>query len=76
MRASGMSDNHRKRYAIVGTGGRICMFVDPLTTRYKANTELVGLCDINPARLAFHNQRLVENIYAPYKRVKKEDLIK
>ena len=57
-----MSDNHRKRYAIVGTGGRIPMFVDPLTTRYKENSELVGLCDINPARLAYHNRRLVEEL--------------
>ena len=38
------------------------MFVDPLTTRYKENSELVGLCDINPARLAYHNRRLVEEL--------------
>ncbi len=34
------------------------MYIDPMITTYKNHNELVGLCDVNPARMAFHNQRL------------------
>ena len=38
-----------KRYALVGTGSRARMFVDPLVTTYRGDGELVALCDPNPA---------------------------
>ena len=46
------------RYAIVGTGGRAPMFIDPIVTTYRQHCDLVGLCDPNPARLAYHQRRL------------------
>lgn len=50
------------RYALVGTGGRAPMFLDPIADpkRYRQNNELVGLCDVNEGRLKFHQRRLVE----------------
>lgn len=50
------------RYAVVGTGGRVVSFIDPMVTRFKANNELVGMCDPNQGRLDFHNDRLVSKL--------------
>ncbi|MCC7191456.1 MAG: Gfo/Idh/MocA family oxidoreductase [Phycisphaeraceae bacterium] len=47
------------RYAVVGTGGRVTMFIDPLATRFNKTNQIVGLCDTNPGRLEYHNDRLV-----------------
>jgi predicted dehydrogenase len=44
----------RRRYAIVGTGGRgISMWGLPLAARYGDVLEFVGLCDVNPLRVAY-----------------------
>lgn len=40
------------KYAIVGTGARHKMFRGAITETYVTNSELVGLCDSNDARLA------------------------
>ena len=53
-----MSPTRKKRYALVGAGGRAPMYIDPLVTRHRNAAELVALCDVNPARLAHHNRRL------------------
>jgi len=53
------------RYAMVGTGGRASMFIDPIAKAHKDASELVGLCDINPARLEFHKKRLQEEFGYP-----------
>jgi predicted dehydrogenase len=57
-----MSDTATKkklvRYAIVGTGGRLPMFLNPLVQKYKNDGELVGLCDINPGRVEYYNNKL------------------
>jgi len=43
----------RRRYAIVGTGERgVSMWGRPLVQRYSDMLEFVGLCDINPERVA------------------------
>lgn len=47
------------RYAIVGTGGRATMFVDPICRDYKDEATLVALCDINQGRLDYYQNRLV-----------------
>ena len=47
-----------KRYALVGTGSRATMFIDPLVTTYRDQGELVALCDSNPTRLDYYNERL------------------
>ena len=50
----------RKRYALVGTGGRAGMFVDAITTTYKDVAELVGLCDFSQTRMDWYNQQIEE----------------
>lgn len=50
----------KKRYAAVGTGGRIPMFIHPLVRDYSENNELVGLCDVSQVRMDFHRKRLME----------------
>jgi predicted dehydrogenase len=41
----------RKRYAIVGLGGRHRMFRQAITETYTETAELVALCDLNPGRV-------------------------
>lgn len=36
------------------------MFIDPIASDYKNDGEIVGLCDINPKRLEYHQKRLDE----------------
>ncbi len=43
------------RYAFVGTGGRAISFIEPLVTTYRDSNELVALCDLSPARMAYYN---------------------
>lgn len=47
-----------KRYVVIGVGGRATMFLDPLASRYQESAKLVGLCDTNARRIAWHNERL------------------
>jgi predicted dehydrogenase len=42
----------RRRYAIVGTGGRSYLYLLALTGQYREDGDLVGLCDSNAGRLA------------------------
>lgn len=55
-----MSD--RKRYAIVGTGGRAGMFVRAITETYPQHGELVGLSDLSQTRMDWYNTQLAENL--------------
>ena len=41
----------RRRYAIVGLGGRHRMFRNAINDRYDQSCKLVGLCDLNEGRL-------------------------
>lgn len=50
----------RRRYAVVGTGSRVVMFLDAIAGVYSCTSELVGLCDVSRARMAWHNRRLGE----------------
>ena len=52
----------RKRYAVVGTGGRGLSFVDSVAGRFKDDCELVGICDPNPARLDYYNRHVVDEL--------------
>jgi len=52
--------NSKKRYAIVGLGARARMFTDALAGTFSDNSEIVGLCDISPTRIEWHNNRLRE----------------
>lgn len=56
----------RKKYVVVGTGGRaIGSFIKPLINDFKDDIELVGLYDINPERVVAAN-RLSESEIPAY----------
>jgi predicted dehydrogenase len=55
---------HRKRYAIVGTGGRAGMYVQALSTTYRDVAELVALCDLSQTRMDWYNRKLAETLDA------------
>lgn len=50
----------RKRYAIVGLGGRHEMYRRAIIRDYAARSELVALCDLNPARVKVSQARARE----------------
>ena len=50
----------RKRYALVGTGGRATMFLDAVADTFREHAQLVGLCDVSATRMAWHNRRIGE----------------
>lgn len=50
----------KKKFAVVGTGGRVTMFIDPIAKEYKDTCEVVGLCDPSSVRRNYHQKRLVE----------------
>ena len=52
----------RKRYALVGAGGRALSFVEAVVRRFADHCELSGLCDTNPARLDYYSRYVVEEL--------------
>jgi predicted dehydrogenase len=50
----------KRRYAIVGLGGRHEMFRNAVVKEFAATSELVGLCDVNPVRVALSQARANE----------------
>lgn len=46
-----------KKYAIVGCGSRSRMYQDAIWGAHAAHASLVGICDVNPARLAYVGER-------------------
>ncbi len=50
----------KKRYAIVGLGGRHEMFRTAVVKEFAATSELVALCDVNPVRVALSQARAKE----------------
>ena len=57
--------HQKKRYAIVGTGGRAGMFVNAITQTYQDSAELVALCDLSQTRMDWYNQQLHEKANHP-----------
>jgi len=55
----------KRRFAIVGTGARVTMFLDPLVSRFRDSSELVGMCDASPTRMDFHLRRIATEYSAP-----------
>ena len=50
----------KKRYVLVGTGGRAEFFYGALTRDFNETSELVGFCDINQVRMNYANKLLRE----------------
>jgi predicted dehydrogenase len=55
----------KKKFAAVGTGGRIVMFIDPIVQDFPDSCELVGLCDTSETRRTFHQKRLSKEYGIP-----------
>lgn len=54
--------HRKKRYALVGVGGRSWSYTVPIVKTLKAECELVGICDNNPGRLELRNRRIVAEL--------------
>lgn len=55
----------KRRFAIIGTGARVTMFLDPIVSRFQDSCELVGICDASPTRMDFHLERIASEYSAP-----------
>lgn len=53
---------NKRRYVLVGAGSRAQMFIDSLATRYREESDLVGICDPNPARLKYYSDRIIHQL--------------
>ncbi len=49
----------KKKYAIVGVGGRSRMYYSAIATRHPETSELVAICDTNKTRMELTNELLV-----------------
>ncbi len=66
----------KKKYVLVGTGGRSRMFYEALTKTYKDTSELVAICDVNRTRMDFANNAIKEMGGVPAKTYLAEDFDK
>lgn len=57
--------SHKKRYVLVGTGGRAEFFYAALAQHYHETSELVAFCDTNQTRMDYANQLLKEKYGYP-----------
>ncbi|AOZ93742.1 Gfo/Idh/MocA family oxidoreductase [Paenibacillus crassostreae] len=57
--------SQKKRYVLVGTGGRAEFFYGALTEKYRDTSELVAFCDMNQTRMNYANQLLREKYNYP-----------
>ncbi|BAC14039.1 Gfo/Idh/MocA family protein [Oceanobacillus iheyensis] len=55
----------RKRYALVGTGGRAEFFYGAIARDYEETAKLVAFCDINETRMNYANQLLEDKYNHP-----------
>ncbi|WMT40438.1 Gfo/Idh/MocA family oxidoreductase [Paenibacillus sp. D2_2] len=53
----------KKKYVIVGTGGRAEFFYSELVTTFKETSELVAICDLNQTRMNYANKLLQEKYH-------------
>ena len=52
----------KKKYALVGTGGRSRLYHEAIFTTYKDTSELVALCDLSQTRMDYTN-KIIEEEY-------------
>ncbi|CCV64552.1 Oxidoreductase [Alteracholeplasma palmae J233] len=57
----------KKKYVIVGVGGRSRMFYEAIATTYKETSELLAICDMSQTRMDFTNKALKELGYQEVK---------
>ena len=70
----------KKKYALVGTGGRSRFFYEALAGRFKETSELVAFCDKNQTRMDYANKVIQDNYAYPklptYKATEFDEMIK
>lgn len=55
-----------RRFAYVGTGGRVRMFLDPVATTYSQDAQIVALCDTSLVRAGYQRDRVRKELgYTP-----------
>ncbi len=59
------TQSSKRRYAIVGTGGRSWMFINALTTVYRETSEIAAFCDVNSLRMDYYNCEIAKAGAAP-----------
>ncbi|MFD0717550.1 Gfo/Idh/MocA family protein [Paenibacillus sp. GCM10027626] len=52
--------SEKKKYVLVGSGGRAEFFYSAIATDYKETSELLAFCDTNQTRMNYANKLLVE----------------
>lgn len=50
--------SQKRRYALVGTGGRSSFYYKAIATTYRGTSEMVALCDTNQTRMDYANAKL------------------
>ncbi|MGM0880184.1 MAG: Gfo/Idh/MocA family protein [Bacillota bacterium] len=64
----------KKRYVLVGSGGRAEFFYGALATDFRDTSELLAFCDINQTRMDYANSRLVNKYdYEPVRTYKSNE---
>jgi len=53
-----VSPARKRRYAIVGTGGRSWMYINALASAYRRECDMVAFCDTNRTRMNFYNKEI------------------
>jgi hypothetical protein len=52
--------SQKRRYSLVGTGGRAVLFVDALADTRQDHCCLVSMCDMSQVRMDYYNRYLEE----------------
>lgn len=52
--------HERKRYVVVGTGARSSLYTYALFSSHREYGQLVGMCDINSARMDYYNRQFAQ----------------
>jgi predicted dehydrogenase len=72
--------SNKKKYVLVGTGGRAEFFYGSMVRDFRETSELVAFCDVNQTRMNYANQMLKEKYDHPkirtYKTEQFEEMIK
>ncbi|KEF56666.1 oxidoreductase [Exophiala aquamarina CBS 119918] len=53
-----MGSTSRKKYALVGTGGRSSFFYSSIASDFQNTSELVAFCDVNQTRMDYANAKI------------------
>ncbi|MBP1962834.1 Gfo/Idh/MocA family protein [Paenibacillus aceris] len=64
---------NKKKYVLVGAGGRARFFYSAIATDFRETTELLALCDVNQTRMDYAKQQLEQKYNYPEVRTYKPD---